>query len=572
MSKIADAVNRNAARIQAGGPTGVQPETASAAPVAAQISAVPPTPPQDLPLGLGLPQRGMLPSQFVMDSDRSDSSRAFRGAGARSSAFQFPLAAQPVAAQTKSGPVSQAWDSAVTYPAGAHVGRIVGNVAGIFQANQQTQGQDPAAAAVVDASAPSISPATPPWTQIGSGTIDGLVNGVNKSAVSVQVTDAFGRIDPSLPGYLPNGSLCPRSSSAFSFSSTTTTITISWSAFNIFQVNGNVIEVGSGSQLVTGLTASTNYFIFPYFDPTNSTINFVTSTQVLQAVQLSGVSVAGSGTVTTASTLSISDTSSQLSVEMWVYPTAASGTLLEFGNNNAAGGGPYVALNGQVLEVHGSAGVFSFANAGTALLNFWNHILVTFSYAAGPTVTITVYLNGVQVNSGSETSNAISNSKWAIAKGGGGGALGNSSGIFSHVAIYNGLLLTGNQVTSHLNAMLNSGSGAYDSLVLADGASFYWKLDETSGTTAADSSGANTGTYTGTFTLDDLQTIGGSNGEPSVAFQNPSIAVAVFQFAQGYTPLSPGGILTATTASGSASGVFPSFTVPGLPSSLPGVV
>lgn len=48
-----------------------------------------PTPPQDMPLGQGLPQRGMYSAQFVLSSDRSDSSRAFRGFGMRSAAFPY---------------------------------------------------------------------------------------------------------------------------------------------------------------------------------------------------------------------------------------------------------------------------------------------------------------------------------------------------------------------------------------------------------------------------------------------------------------------------------------------------
>ena len=47
--------------------------------------------PQDLPVGGGLPQRGMFPANMVLASDRNDSSRGFRGAGLRSSTFPFPV-------------------------------------------------------------------------------------------------------------------------------------------------------------------------------------------------------------------------------------------------------------------------------------------------------------------------------------------------------------------------------------------------------------------------------------------------------------------------------------------------
>ncbi len=50
---------------------------------------------------------------------------------------------------------------------------------------------------------------------------------------------------------------------------------------------------------------------------------------------------------------------------------------------------------------------------------------------------------------------------------------------------------------------------SYASTILADSPLSYWKLDETTGTSAADSgSGGNTGTYTGTFTLNQATGFG----------------------------------------------------------------
>ncbi len=48
-------------------------------------------PPQDVPLGAGLPQRGMFPANMVLSGDRNDSSRMFRGPGTRSATFPFPV-------------------------------------------------------------------------------------------------------------------------------------------------------------------------------------------------------------------------------------------------------------------------------------------------------------------------------------------------------------------------------------------------------------------------------------------------------------------------------------------------
>ena len=51
---------------------------------------------------------------------------------------------------------------------------------------------------------------------------------------------------------------------------------------------------------------------------------------------------------------------------------------------------------------------------------------------------------------------------------------------------------------------------SYRSVVLADGPVSYWRLDETSGTNAADQQGTNAGTYTPTFTLNQAGALGGS--------------------------------------------------------------
>lgn len=83
MPTIKQQVIANQNRIAAGGETGtgVGPQQVAPSPA--------PTPPQDLPAGGGLPQRGMFPADLTLNSDRSDSNRAFRGAGVRSSTFPY---------------------------------------------------------------------------------------------------------------------------------------------------------------------------------------------------------------------------------------------------------------------------------------------------------------------------------------------------------------------------------------------------------------------------------------------------------------------------------------------------
>ena len=82
MASIQDAVNKNVQRYAAGG----EPGTAPQPPATPLVS----TPPQDLPLGGGLPQRGTIPISSVNPADINDSNRMFRGSGSRSTVYPYP--------------------------------------------------------------------------------------------------------------------------------------------------------------------------------------------------------------------------------------------------------------------------------------------------------------------------------------------------------------------------------------------------------------------------------------------------------------------------------------------------
>lgn len=69
-------------------------------------------------------------------------------------------------------------------------------------------------------------------------------------------------------------------------------------------------------------------------------------------------------------------------------------------------------------------------------------------------------------------------------------------------------MLVANAIAPALRA-----GATYDSTVLGDSPSYFWKLLEASGTSAADSAGTNTGTYTGGFTLNQT---GIGDGEAAV--------------------------------------------------------
>jgi hypothetical protein len=63
----------------------------------------------------------------------------------------------------------------------------------------------------------------------------------------------------------------------FTYTSTTTSITWSWSTFPIYRSDGTTTTVLAGSQVITGLIASTTYLFFPYYDETLLSIQWVSA-------------------------------------------------------------------------------------------------------------------------------------------------------------------------------------------------------------------------------------------------------------------------------------------------------
>ena len=73
-------------------------------------------------------------------------------------------------------------------------------------------------------------------------------------------------IDPTKPGVLMKGSVPPTWSGAFTYVSTTSSITWSWTSLAIARADGTSTAVPNGSLAVSGLTAATTYYFYPYWD------------------------------------------------------------------------------------------------------------------------------------------------------------------------------------------------------------------------------------------------------------------------------------------------------------------
>ena len=83
------------------------------------------------------------------------------------------------------------------------------------------------------------------------------------------------KIDPTKPGVLMKGSVPPTWSGAFTYVSTTSSITWSWIGLTIARADGTTTPIPNGSLAITSLAATTTYYFYPYWDETALAIGWV---------------------------------------------------------------------------------------------------------------------------------------------------------------------------------------------------------------------------------------------------------------------------------------------------------
>jgi hypothetical protein len=82
-------------------------------------------------------------------------------------------------------------------------------------------------------------------------------------------------VDPAKSGVLMKGSVPPTWSGAFTYVSTTATITWSWTGLTIARADGSTTAIPNGSLAISGLTAATTYYFYPYYDDAALAIGWV---------------------------------------------------------------------------------------------------------------------------------------------------------------------------------------------------------------------------------------------------------------------------------------------------------
>ncbi len=102
----------------------------------------------------------------------------------------------------------------------------------------------------------------------------GVSHGTDYARVSATALTA-NDVDPTKPGVLMKGSVPPTWSGAFTYASTTSSITWSWSGLAILRADGTQTQITNGSLAVSSLAAATTYFFYPYWDETLLALAFV---------------------------------------------------------------------------------------------------------------------------------------------------------------------------------------------------------------------------------------------------------------------------------------------------------
>lgn len=79
-------------------------------------------------------------------------------------------------------------------------------------------------------------------------------------------------VDLASRGSIPPG----LNNTSFSYTSTTSSVTISWTAFTLYRTDGTTVAVTAGNQTITGLASGTSYYAYPYWDEVAGAVSFVT--------------------------------------------------------------------------------------------------------------------------------------------------------------------------------------------------------------------------------------------------------------------------------------------------------
>ncbi|MCH7535767.1 MAG: DUF2341 domain-containing protein, partial [Bacteroidetes bacterium] len=156
------------------------------------------------------------------------------------------------------------------------------------------------------------------------------------------------------------------------------------------------------------------------------------------------------------------------------------GTFMSFSNQTAAGVSKSGAYGISTNNSNAYGTINNQSVSGSITAGEWNHISLTYDKDAGGTDEIKLYLNGTQSATG-DYATAISTNNNNLLLGDMAGFLGK----MDEIRIWNDVR-TQQEIRDNMHRIVTPGS---ESNLVA-----YWKLNQSSGTSAPDSKGSNTGT------------------------------------------------------------------------------
>jgi hypothetical protein len=178
-----------------------------------------------------------------------------------------------------------------------------------------------------------------------------------------------------------------------------------------------------------------------------------------------------------------------VTLDAWAKPTGGTGTARTVAATQDTNKGYLLGIgtdNKWRFTVGTGAAVNVAAASATVTLNTWAHVVGTYDGT-----TAKLYVNGILAGSVATGRSANTTRPLGIgATNSGGSWAGYFPGTIDEVALY-GTALTQTRVQAHYLA-----GRSYQDTVLDTGPVSYWRLGEAAGTSAADSQGGNTATYT----------------------------------------------------------------------------
>ena len=216
----------------------------------------------------------------------------------------------------------------------------------------------------------------------------------------------------------------------------------------------------------------------------------------------------GSISVPAATSLDVGD---KFTIEAWVKRGSVGGTANQVIASKQGSAWTLMFNPSNKLVLHQSGGADIVASTTTVSdTTSWHQVVATKTGS-----TVKLYIDGKDAT-GSVTNKTLSNSTLPLAIG----QTASSSyfnGTLDEVALYNASL-TANQVANHYllgTASCTATSSNYARTVAqTSGLAGFWRLGESTGATACDSSGVNPGSYQGGYTL---ARSGAINGDPDSA-------------------------------------------------------